>query len=242
MNINIQEIVDNKIKSMNDDGTVRKAIEQTIETTILKSITDALSAYSLRNDIQDQITKEVSGVVKNIGFTAYNSFIAEKVKQITEGACRADIAEKIQKAFNEMLVVKRDSIKLSEICNAYREWICAWVDESEKYSLERFHVSVEENEYPYDWLTFKFDKEKSDRYRSNSIESIEFTVHRSVKDKGIGTIGTLYISGHSIKDSLNFGNMSSVETLLINLSYNNTPIEIDVECEDDIDNSFDVDI
>jgi uncharacterized short protein YbdD (DUF466 family) len=36
LNINIQEIVDNKIKVLNDDGTIKTAIEKTIETTMLK--------------------------------------------------------------------------------------------------------------------------------------------------------------------------------------------------------------
>ncbi|HYF75277.1 MAG TPA: hypothetical protein VD757_01710 [Candidatus Nitrosocosmicus sp.] len=242
MNINIQEIVDNKIKSLNDDGTIKNAIEKTIETTMLKSITDALGDYSLRRSIQDQVEKEVSAVVKGIGFTAYNSFIAEKVKQITEEVCRQDIAQKIQEVFNNILVIKRESAKLSEICKAYRDWICEEVEESEKYSLERFHVSIEEKEYPYDWLTFKFDKEKSSRYRSDSDEAIEFTVHRNYKDKNMGTIGTLYIGGYSTDKTLCFRNMSKIEALLLNFKYNNTPIEIDIESEDDIDNSFDVDI
>jgi hypothetical protein len=124
LNINIQEIVDNKLKALNDDGTIKTAIEKTIETTVLKAITDALGDYKLRNAIEDQVSKEVSAVVADIGFTAYNSFIAEKVKQITEGVCRVDIAEKIQKTFDEMLVMKHEGIKLSEIFEKYREWVC----------------------------------------------------------------------------------------------------------------------
>jgi hypothetical protein len=36
--------------------------------------------------------------------------------------------------------------------------------------------------------------------------------------------------------------MTDIECLLVNISYNKTPIEIDVEHEDDIDSSFDIDL
>jgi hypothetical protein len=243
LNINIQEIVDNKIKALNDDGTIKAAIENTIETTMLKAITDALGDYSLRSTIEKQVTKEVSEVVASIGFTAYNSFIAEKVKQITEGVCRVDITEKIQKVFDEMLVMKHENIKLSEIFEKYREWVCGEVEDSEKYSLERFHVKFEEDER-YGWFNIELAKEKpKDRHSSYSSDDvIKFTVHRGYKDKGIGTISSTYIDGSNIKEKFRFKHMSDIELLLVNLTYNDTPIIIDIESEDDIDSSYDVDI
>jgi len=36
MNLNIQEIVENKIKSLNDNGTIKAAIEKTIEETLMR--------------------------------------------------------------------------------------------------------------------------------------------------------------------------------------------------------------
>jgi hypothetical protein len=240
LNINIQEIVDNKLKSLNDDGTIKTAIEKTIETTMLKAITDALGDYSLRRSIEEQVSKEVSTVVADIGFTAYNSFIAEKVKQITEGVCRVDIAEKIQKAFDEMLVMKHESIKLSEIFEKYREWVCSEVDEPDKYSLERFHVKFEEDE-KYRWFDIELAKEKPESRYSHSSDMIRFTLHRKHGTKDMGYIGNSYIDGSCIKENFKFGHMSDIELLLVNLTYNQTPIIIDIESEDDIDISYDVD-
>lgn len=242
MKIDIQEIINNKIKDMEEKKTIEKTIEDTIEKTIVKAITDALDGYSLRRDIEDKISKEVSSVVADIGFTAYNSFISEKVKAITEGVCREDIAAKIQKTFDEMLVVKRDSVKLSEICDKYRDWICAETEEPEKYELEKFYAEIEESKYG--WLTFKFAKEEPTYGRRSADNSIEFTVHKNNDDEGTGWIGTstVYIEGDSINEKLKFGRMSDVELLLINIAYNKTPIIIDIEDEDDIDNYFDIDI
>lgn len=239
MNIDISKIINDKIKNMDENKIVEKAIEDTIEKTIIKAVTDSIDGYSMKRLIEDKVEKEVSEVVSQVGFTAYNSFIAEKIKKITEGVINDDISKKIEQTFNEILVMKRDNIKLSEICEKYREYICEEVEESEKYSLENFYVSVEDKGYPYDWLEFKFAKEKSG-YRSILDEGVEFTVHRNRDNKNLGWINTVYIDGNSISDKIKFGNMSEIESLLVNLAYNKTPIIIDVESEDDIDSSFDV--
>lgn len=240
MNINIQEIVDNKIRTMNEDGTITSAIEKTIEVTMLKAITDALGDYQLRNAIEKQVTQQVSSVVADIGFTAYNSFIAEKVKQITEGVCRVDISEKIQKVFDEMLVIKHESIKLSEIFEKYREWVCETVEDSDKYSFEHFHVKFEEDEQ-YGWFNIELAQKKpKDRYSSSS-DVIKFTLHRAYKGKGTGYISSTYIDGVNIKEKFSFRHMSDIELLLVNLTYNETPIIIDIESVDDIDSSYDID-
>ncbi|KLU64046.1 hypothetical protein DEAC_c40400 [Desulfosporosinus acididurans] len=241
MKIDIQEIVNAKIKDMEENRVVEIAIEQTLEKSVIKAVVDALESWDVKDIIKTKVKKEVSGVINDIGFTAYNSFIADKVKSIAEGVCQKDIIEKIQKTFDELLVIKRDSIKLSEVCDEYRKWICEDVEESEKYNLEHYWVRVEESNYG--WLTFKFGREKPEySSRRSSENSIEFTVHKNHDNKEIGWISSVYIDGYGIDGKLNFGRMSSIESLLVNLAYNKTPIVIDVESEDDLDSSFDVDI
>jgi hypothetical protein len=193
--------------------------------------------------IEDQVEAQVSSIVSNIGFTAYNSFIAEQVKHIAEDVCHEDITAKILKIFNDIYVMKRESIKLSEIFGAYREYINDEIEESEQYDLEgHWYASMEENE-DYHWLDIKLGKEKSrDRFRSHEEHAIEFTVHRKGgKDSKEGWIGSIYIEGRSMEDVTKLGSFSKMETLLFNIAYNKTPIEIDVEDEDDIDNSFNID-
>lgn len=241
MKIDIQEIINTKIKDMEEKKVVEKCIEETIEKTVIKAVTSAIDGYTIERLIKDKVEKEVSEVVSAIGFTAYNGFIAEKIKKIVEDTCNADISEKIEKTFNEILINKRENVKLSEICEKYRNYICEAADEDEKYSLEHFYVNIEAKEYPYNWLTFTFAKEKPSSYHSYGNEEVEFTVHRDRDGENKGTISTVYLDGKSINDTFKFGGMSEIELLLVNLSYNKTPIIIDVESEDDIDNYFDID-
>ncbi|MBN1039043.1 hypothetical protein DVW12_10045 [Clostridium botulinum] len=247
MNIDINAIVNNKLKEMEENKSIEKLLEENIEKAITKGIEGALDSYSLRNQIEEKVEKQVSEVVKKIGFTGYNGFIAEKIKQITEDVCRDDIAAKIQKTFNEFLIVKRESIKLSEIFEEYRDYMCETTDESEKYELERFYVEVNE-EAGYRWITFKMAKEKPERYSYRNEENyIEFTVHRNSSDEENedyrkGWIGTVYLGEKNLKDTLKLGSMSKIETLITNIYYNKTPIIIDIESEDDIETYFDIDI
>lgn len=238
LNIDIQAIVNDHIKAMEEKGIIEKTIQDTVEKTVLKAITDSLECYELRRGIEKKIAAEISGIVNDIGFTAYNSFIAEKIKAITEGVCNADIATKIQKTFDEILVIKRESIKLSEVFDKYREWVCESVDESEKYDLEQFYVKFEEDER-YGW--FKIELAKENPKSSYSDEVIKFTLFKNSNKQGFGSISSTYIEGYDIKKNFKFGHMSEFELLLVNLVYNETPIEIDIESEDDIDNSYDID-
>lgn len=237
MNIDISQIVNDKIKDMEEKKVVETTIQETIEKSITAAIKSSLEGYKLKSMIEDKMDKEVSDVVSNIGFTGYNGFIAEKVKEIVQGTLKADVVEKITKKFNEILIKKRDKIKLSEICDAYREYICEHVEESEKYELESFYVSIKEHER-YHWIDVKFAKaEKDSSYDNNEIN---FTIYPMSDNEDIGHIGVLNIDGYGIDKTLRFGHMSDIELLLVNLKYNNTPVEIDVN-EDDIDSSFDID-
>jgi len=236
MIINIQEIINNKVKEMEEKQLVEKAIQETLERSVLKAVTDTMDSYSLQREIRDKLDKQVSDVVKNIGFEAYNSFISEKLTQIINGVCRKDIEEKIKKTFDDILVLKRESIKLSDIFKSYKEWVCGNTEESEKYDLEgQFYVKFEKSDYG--WYNVELNKEKPERYGDRQV--IKFTIH--VNRDGSGWLGNLYISGDNVEKTVSFGYLNEFESLILNLKYNKTPIIIDVEDEEDIDTSFDID-
>jgi hypothetical protein len=240
MNINIQEIVDQKISEMDASGVITKMVGDMIEKTILKTVTETFESYHLRGMLHDKLEKEVSEVAANIGFTAYNSFIAQKLKEIIEGTGRADVADKIRKTFDSILIAKRESIKLSEIFEQYRNWLNESENESDKHDRGKFHVKFEEDDLG--WYNIELAKERnSSQYSSSTSDMIKFALHKKYSEPGWGWIGSTYIDQWEVKKNWKIGHMSEFECLLVNLVYNETPIEIDVESEDDIDDSYDVD-
>lgn len=231
MIINIGELVNNKIKELEEGKKIEKAIEETLEKTILSAVKDAINSYELKRNIGDKLKKQVSELAKTVGFEGYNTFVAEKMKQIIDGTCKKDLEEKIQESFNNLLITKRDSIKLSEIFEAFREWISEDLEEREKYG-EGFYVSL--NKSSHGWYNVVLAEKEPAIY--SEIDVTKFTVH--IDRDGNGLIGCLYLNGDNVEKSIPFGYLNKFESLIINLKYNKTPIIIDVEDEDDIDASY----
>ena len=115
MNIDISKIVENKIKQLDDDKIIEKQIEDSIETTILKAVKGSLEDYSFKRDIEKQITNSISEITANIGFDAYNSFIAETIRKSVIEAGKEDIKNKIAQSFDSIFCKRKETIKLSEI-------------------------------------------------------------------------------------------------------------------------------
>lgn len=241
MNINVIEIIQQKIDSLEEEKVIEKAITDTFEKTVLKAVEDSLDSYDLRKTIANKITEQVSKVAANLDFQSYNSFLIEKMTQILNETCREDLCLKAEKKFKDLFLCQTEEIKLSSIFEKYREIACANVDEPEKYERagEGWHCKFETT--GYGWINCELDYEdKNYDYRSDS--RIAFTVHRDYTDRKKGTIGNLYIDGDQIENRFNFGDLNEVEIMLIQAVMNKIPIIIDVEGESDIDNFFDVDI
>lgn len=237
MDLNIQAIADAKIQEMHDSGKITDAIESGIESLILKAIKDALDGYALKRDIENQMSENVSSIVKDIGFSAYNGFIAQKVKDITENVMREDVAQKIQKVFDDMLIIRHDGIKLSEIVEAYRQYLFDSVDEADKWEWREFTCDVQEEvSGSCTWHTVRLHEKEFGRYEKPEIE-FKILVMR---DAGAAKISLLYLDGRDIKEALKLGTLSKVDALLCNLYFNETPIILDLEDVDD-SNGYDID-
>jgi len=236
MNINIGEIVNNKIKEMEENKVVENLIAETIEKSVVKAVSEAIDGYTIKRTIEKKVEKEVCDIVNDIGFTAYNTFIANKVKDITEGTIRKDLEDKIQGTLNGILLNKKENIKLSDLFEMYRDHLNSDTDEHEKYELENFVVEIEDNDRG--WITYKLRKEKS-KYSWDKFD-IEFIIHENYNDESNGTMWKVKLDGENVDNSLKLGYRSEFENLLVNIMYNETVIEIDIEDEDDIDTSFDI--
>lgn len=240
MNINVSEIIEEKIKEMDENKVIENVIKDTIEKTITKSFTDTLNGWELRNSIKEKVEEEVMKVVKDMDFQTYNSFMLNTMKQIINEVCREDLCNKAADAFKDIFLCQTEEIKLSSIFKKYREIACDEVDESEKWDRaeEGWHYKFEESDLG--WFDCELDFEDKSYYGRRESK-IAFSVHRKYDNKKMGYIGTLYLDGNNIENHMKIGCLNDVELLLVQAALNKIPIVIDVENEDDIDNSFDVD-
>lgn len=242
MNIDISKVVSDKLAQMEQDGVIQKKIEETLEKTILAAVTSELESFDFKRKIGDQLKMAVSGVAEQCGLATYNGFIAEKCKVIVQELLSADICEKLQKALDDIMLKKHENIKLSDIFQRYREWVCENTDESDKWDRRRFHCSLEEDDSGY-------MKEYTCTFADHSLENsygrreepdikIRFFVYREDKPSSISCV---YLDGHYMKDTFKLGTLTDFEAFVLNLYYNDTPIILDVDDVDDSD-YFDIDV
>lgn len=240
MNIDVSKIVADKLAQLDADGVIKRKIEETVEKTVMDSITSELSSYSFRNSISEQVKGSVSSIAADCGFSAYNGFIAQTVKSVVQELYSADIAEKVQTALNSVLLQKHECVSLSLIFSAYREWVLEHTDEDEKYERREFTSDFEVREDG----NFKHYKIRFADHPLDSYESADIEIGICVwGDKKKDYISRLYLNGHDLGQSLRIGTLSTFEAFVANLYYNKTEIELDdsnVYAEND--NSFDVDI
>lgn len=236
MELNIQAIADTKITAMHESGQIKERIEKDIEDTVLKAIDSAIDGYAMRRDIETQVSDSVSKVVSDIGFSAYNGFIASAVKRITEEVMLEDVAQKIQSAFNDILIAKHDGIMLSDIFNQYREWVCENTDESDKWERRNFVCDMEEKkDGSFTYYRIKFNDEELSRC---DTPQIEFSICQYLDNPG--SIAWLRLDGKTSEGSFCLGSMDKMQSLLANLYFNKTTIVIDADDIND-DSGYDID-
>lgn len=240
MNINVSEIIDEKLKELEENKVIENVIRDTIEKTITKTFIDALGGWEFRRDLEKKINEEVMKVANNIDFQTYNSFMLDSMKQIINGVCREDLCKKAADAFKDMFLCQTEEIKLSTIYKMYRKIACDSVEESDKWDRaeDGWHCKFDNTEHS--WIECELDYEEG-TYMYRRDCRIAFTVHRDWKDKKRGSICSLYLDGKNINEKFKLGSLNDVELLLVQATLNKIPIVIDIEDEDDIDNSFDVD-
>lgn len=241
MEINISEIVTAKLEQMDRDGIVQKKIEETLEKTVLDVIAAELGSYEFRKSISDQVSQSVGEIAKNCGFSAYNGFIAERVRAIIQDMYTDDISQKIQTALDDVLLKRHENVKLSDIFQAYRKWVLENTDEAEKYERREFTCQLTEEQsgnFIHYTCTFA-DRRLKDTFSSHNRGDIVLRIC-CFADNRTSDISSIYLNDRDISKSLRIGTLTKFEAFVVNLFYNKTKIILDVEDVDE-DSYFDID-
>lgn len=239
MNIDFNQIIQKKLTQMEDEGVIQKKIEATLEKSIMDAIESELGSYSFRNALGKQLEDGVSMVAKDCGLSAYNSFLAAKVKDILSGIVSDDLGKKIEEAVSGVLVQRYEGIKLSDIFKRYREYVMDSTDDSEKYDRQEFTMELDgHNGFSggFTHYTCKFSPDSDyDPDDSDSIE-IRFCQYKDEPCR----IRSLTMGGLDMSKTLNIGYLDQFKQFLVNLFLNKTQIIMNVDSAEDAaeDNAY----
>lgn len=241
MEIKISAIIAEKLAQMERDGIIQKKIEETLEKAILDAVTSELAGYSFKHSISKQISDGINEVAANCGLSAYNGFIAERVKAIIQDMYTSDISQKIQMALDDVMLKRHENVKLSDIFHAYRKWVLENTEESEKYERQKFTHQLdvkEDGNFTHITCTFA-DRPLEDiySYREHGDIVLKFCTYG---DENKTSISGVYLNDRNISKSLRIGTLSEFEAFVVNLFYNKTDIFMDVNNVEE-DPYFDID-
>lgn len=229
MEINISEIVTAKLEQMERDDIIKKKIEETLEKSIMDAITSELGGYSFKHAISKQVSDGINEIAANCGFSAYNGFIAERVKAIIQDMYTSDISQKVQAALDDVMLKQHKNVKLSDIFQAYRKWVLENTEESEKYERQKFTHQLDVKEdggFTHYTCTFADHPLDAYGYRERGDIELRFCTYG---DKSKATISSIHLADQDISKSLRIGTLSDFEAFVVNLFYNKTDIIMDVD-------------
>lgn len=225
MNINISEIVTAKLAQMDREGVIQRKIEEAMEKTVLDAISRELGSYSLEQQIAAQVREQVGTVAQHLGLSAYNGFIAERVRDIVRDLYEADIAERIQNALSDVLLKKHEHVKLSDIFQAYREWVNDFVDSDDQRKRKYYTAALDvRNDGSWKHVSCRF-AEGPDREDSPDVE-IRFMVWR---DDAKVRVSALYLDRKAVRSMVRIGRLTEFQIFVANLYYNETEVELDID-------------
>ena len=233
MNIDFNEIVQQKLAQMEAEGVIQKKIENALEKSIMDAIDSQLGSYSFQNALGKQLEDGVSRLAKDCGLSAYNGFIAERVKDIISGLASDDMSKKIENAVRGVLVRRYEGMKLSDIFKRYRKHVMDTVDESEQYDRQEFIMELEINESytgSFTYYTCKFCPEPE--YDADDYDSVEVRFFQC-RNEQTASISSLTIGGLDMSKTLKFHCLDPFDQFLVNLFLNKTEIILDADAAED---------
>ena len=240
MNIDFNEIVQQKLAQMEAEGVIQKKIEDALEKSIMDAIGSQLGSYSFRNALGKQMEDGISEVAKDCGLSAYNSFVAEKVKAILSGIVSDDLSKKIETAVSGVLVQRYEGIKLSDVFKRYRENVMNSTDDSKKEDRQEFTMELEISDSytgSFTYYTCKFCPEPE--YDADDYDAVEVRFSQ-YRNEQTAPISSLTIGGLDMSKTLKFGYLDPFDQFIVNLFLNKTKIIVDADAAENAaeDNAY----
>lgn len=239
MDININEIVGAKISEMHESGEIQKRVEDGVSKSIFEAIDSAVRDYSFKREIEKKVESELSVIAKSIDFSAYTALLTSRLEGMVNEYVKGELANKINDQFKKVYLNKPEQITLTQILDAYKEWLCSQLDDQEKDDNDSFAIDVDRKYSSFLYFKCGIPRKRTylDEYKEKQFN---FSFMYDDKEAMKGHLFGATVEHINMKETMKIGDISDFEAMLISALFNETPIIIDIDAEE-YDNYFDED-
>ena len=230
MTLDVNEIVLNKIKELDEKKVIEKALKEKIESVIKQAVDDAFS-WNFSNEISKKMREQIGDIAESIKLNSYNTVVADTVRNIVEAELNEDLAKKVQARVKGLLLAEEGPVKFSDIVKKFRK---VKFDADEEYE----YAVTETYDYGcsglFEYRKFAFERTDADDEDMNWY--IKFSRYKNEN----WTVSQMKYEGRLALASEGFSTLKSFdgfECLIWKCILNDLPVEIDwsaSNCEDEL--------
>jgi hypothetical protein len=118
----VDEIVNTKVKSMIDSGSIAEMIESKIEKVISDVVNEELRSYSdFGKNLKEYINKSLQVNFDELGFEGYHENLLRVISKVYADSMNSVHLDKVKKVTEEMLANPPEIVKFSDLVEAVKE-------------------------------------------------------------------------------------------------------------------------
>lgn len=235
MELNVSEILSSTLAEMEQSGEAEKHVREIFRKAVFSALDDVLNGYKIRSAIEKRLEEKLPEIVEDIGLDGYAAYIAQAAKSIVDSVQAEDIRKKANAVMQTTLLTKRESIKISEIIEAFAEEVKRF-DDDVRREHDAFDVQINNRDACVGYGNRHYDI--SLKYNEDDgIDSLTARFGMMYKPGESTRIAHLELNGHNIDGKIGFRNLDDFSALLLSCYFNKTPVEIDVTDSDAVDTS-----
>ncbi|MDY8095829.1 hypothetical protein UY456_22950 [Paenibacillus polymyxa] len=193
--MNLNNLVNDAMQTIQKDGFVEQVIKKQLETTIKKVVEEYFGTYGdFRKELENHVKEQLQIDMKKLGIGGYNLMVLNEVKSQLNAALHIQGVQKIKENIEQMLVGIKPEYKLSELIEAMKE------DENDDHERDGEKISFilegEEDEYRH--IYFDPESESRESWRSEKSKySYKYQLHLDKE----GHVYDSKIDGHNLSNN-----------------------------------------
>jgi len=240
--LDINKIVNDKVKSILESGDIEKSIEDAVETSVKKALTDKFECYTFTRELEKKFSTFVDPVLSELDFSSYAGIVKSRMLSVINSVLDKNIADQVESLEKSLFKINNDPIKVTSILDEFKEECrdddCCSQDD---FDLD---IEVEDSGDSFKYVIVNFSKEREEKKLFSSYSTTK-TYENSIRlmkykeepytISWVTLEGDRYSTGDSIK---RIAHLSQHQRTILNAFFSNRVIDVDIEDAGDFDTSF----